>query len=207
MSKQKFSIGEPEKQLSDLLLAVREGDDGAFASLVSQYEPLLHASAKRTMAKMSQSGVADEEEMLQEARYALYSAAVTYSFEVREVTFGLYAEICIRNALTSRFLRRSVRRPSPLSLDEMRRTGQFVEPVLGVGDALETLIQNETVDIMYAFIAKVLSPLEWSVFRLHETGMKMEQIAKQLGREKKSVENALARAIKKLRATLTEEQE
>ena len=200
-------MGESEKQLSSLLLAVKEGDNNAFAQLVSQYEPLLYASARRTMAKMSQSGVADEEEMLQEARYALYSAAVTYSFEVREVTFGLYAEICIRNALTSRFLRRSVRHPFPLSLDEMRRTGQFVEPTLGVGDALETLIQNETIEILHAFIAKVLSPLEWSVFKLHEQGLKMEQIAKQLGRDKKSVENALARAIKKLRATLTAEQE
>ena len=189
-----------ENDFTSLLQSVKAGEDAAFDALNRMYEPLLLTSVRRVLAKHP-SLIEEEGEMLQEARCALYRAALSYSTAQAGVTFGLYAEICIRNGLTSRFLRRQG--PSHFSLESMQEQGEEVASPMG--DALEALIQNESVSILYAFIRRTLSPLEYEVFRLHEEGMSTGELAAKLGRCQKSVENALARAVKKLRQVLATE--
>ncbi|MBO5788414.1 MAG: sigma-70 family RNA polymerase sigma factor [Clostridia bacterium] len=186
-----------ESALADLLKAIKEGSDVAFETLIAQYEPLLCASVSRVQCKLAPL-VADEQDIMQEARCALYRAAMSFSFEQAHVTFGLYAEICIRNALTSKFLRKKP--SSECSLDEIVDKG--IEPASPLGDALDTLIENEAAELLYAIIRRTLSPLELSVFELHEQGLSTLEIATRLSRSQKSVENALARAVKKLRKML-----
>lgn len=188
-----------EYNINYLLHQIREGQDTAFETLIVLYEPLLLSSVRRAVAK--QPGLSDEqEEMLQEARCALYRAALSYSLEQADVTFGLYAEICIRNGLTSKFLRRQNK--SVCSLESLKGKEEIPSPL---EDALETLIQNENVSLLYAFIRRTLSPLEYEVFRMHEEGVSTSEMARKLSRSNKSVENALARAVKKLRQLLTME--
>ena len=186
--------------IATVLEQIKAGDDAAFETLIIQYEPLLHASVRRTVAK--QPLLQEEQgEILQEARCALYRAALSFSVSQANVTFGLYAEICIRNALTSKFLRPLEKERFPLaSIEEKER--ELVSPL---EDALEALIQNESVSLLHAFIRRSLSPLEYQVFRLHEAGYHTSEIAKTLSRTPKSVENALARAIRKLRQLLAAE--
>jgi len=100
--------------IATVLEQIKAGDDTAFETLIIQYEPLLHASVRRTVAK--QPLLQEEQgEMLQEARCALYRAALSFSVSQANVTFGLYAEICIRNALTSKFLRPLEKEQFPLA--------------------------------------------------------------------------------------------
>ena len=189
-----------EFDISSVLERIRSGDDPAFEELISQYEPLLYTSVRRIVMKQPALS-AEEGEMLQEARCALYRASLSFSLAQAKVTFGLYAEICIRNALTSKFLRR-VERPLH-SLDSLKEKGE--EPVSPLEDALETLIQNESVTLLHAFIRRALSPLEYEVFCLHEEGHSISEMASKLSRTTKSVENALSRAVKKLRQLLAAE--
>lgn len=193
MQKLEFDVGA-------LLERIKAGDESAFEELIGRYEPLMISSVRRVLAK--QPSLAEEEsEMLQEARCALYRASLSYSTKQSGVTFGLYAEICIRNGLTSKFLRRVGK--SLYSLESMEESGEGVASPLE--DALETLIQNESVALLYSIISSALSPLEYEVFRMHEEGLSTSEIGEKLSRPQKSVENALARAVKKLRRLLSSE--
>ena len=177
-----------------LIAAVREGDEVAFAALLELYAPLLAAlvSAFRSDGRM-------REELMQEARYALYRAALSY----REggVTFGLYAKICVRNALIAG-KRRSGREEPPCSLDD---------PALELGaigaesgDVLDALIHAEALEALWKRATRVQSPYEWRVFSAYAAGSSVEEIAAMLGRDAKSVRNALSRALAKLRDTASE---
>ena len=189
-----------EFDVGSILERIKAGDESAFEELICRYEPLMVSSVRRVLAKQP-SLTEEEAEMLQEARYALYRASLSYSTKQSAVTFGLYAEICIRNGLTSKFLRRAGK--SPYSLESIEESGEGVASPME--DALETLIQNESVALLYSIISSSLSPLEYKVFRMHEEGMSTSEIGEKLSRPQKSVENALARAVKKLRRLLSAE--
>lgn len=178
-----------------LIAAVREGDEAAFAALLDLYAPLLTslASAFRLGGQMR------AEELMQEARYALYRAALSY----REggVTFGLYAKICVRNALIAGS-RRSSREEHPCSLDDP----SLDSGVIGEdsGDVLDALIHAEALEALWKRAARVQSSYEWRVFSAYVGGSSVEEIAAEIGRDAKSVRNALGRALAKLRDASSE---
>lgn len=175
------------------LLAVREGDNAAFERLLVRYRPLILASVRRFMARCPE---ADEREMEQEADLALYRAALRYSEGQKEVTFGLYAEICIHNALTSRFLRR---RHKVCSLEQLEKTAHADAPTRE-----QQLIEAESAEALRSEIKGVLSDLEYSVFIRYAEGDKAARIAQSLHLPRKTVENAQSRALRKLRLLLGE---
>ena len=78
-----------EDCITALIASVRCGDETAFAELLDRYLPLL-----QSLASAFDSSRVGFDELLQEARFALYRAAISY----REggVTFGLYAKISAR---------------------------------------------------------------------------------------------------------------
>ena len=92
-----------EKDTDFLLTSLRGGDDDAFKELDAMFEPLQKACVQKIAGSVQD---ASKEEMMQEARYALYRAALSFSREQSKVTFGLYAKICIHRALISRYLRK-----------------------------------------------------------------------------------------------------
>ena len=75
-----------EDHQAALIASVRRGDETAFAALLDRYAPLL-----QSLVFAFDSLSVDGDELMQEARFALYRAAISY----REggVTFGLYAKI------------------------------------------------------------------------------------------------------------------
>ena len=82
-----------------LIFRVRAGDDDAFDLLLETYKPLIEASVMRVLEKEAYSLYADD--FKQEATVVFYNAILTYDVEQHEVEFGLYAKICISNALIS----------------------------------------------------------------------------------------------------------
>ncbi len=178
-----------------LVAAVREGDEAAFAALLDLYAPLLTS----LVSTFRLDGQMRAEELMQEARYALYRAALSY----REggVTFGLYAKICVRNALIAGS-RRSRREERPCSLDDPALDrGAIGEES---GDALDALIHAEALEELWRRAARVLSSYEWRVFSAYAAGSSVEEIAFAIGRDAKSVRNALDRALAKLRDVSSE---
>jgi RNA polymerase sporulation-specific sigma factor len=182
------------EQLHGCIRAVREGDQAAFAALLSDYEPLVGAEVSRYAAEL---GAQDVEDLRQTALIALYRAALNFDLSQCEVEFGLYAKICIHNALAS-FVEAWIRNSNELSVpDEWLGEGDH-----GEGDPARRLMEEEAVQLLLARIRKVLSPFENRVWNLYMAGFSAKEIGRVLGKEPHSIENAVYRIRQKLRAEL-----
>ncbi len=173
-----------EQTETTLLGAARAADTDAMAELFARYTPLLSAMAKRYHEMSNES--ADCDDFLQEANIAFLQAVRTYDTEQTEVTFGLYAKICIRNRLVSKL--RAWHQPRA---DE-------VEPPRPA-DPAEDLICKEHYQTLLTQIACLLSKREMDVFRLYLLGKSYRAISSSLGISEKSVDNALFRMKAKLK--------
>ncbi|MBE6656353.1 MAG: sigma-70 family RNA polymerase sigma factor [Ruminococcaceae bacterium] len=180
-----------QKELWALLLRVRDGEDEAFALLASRFVGMTEGLVRAFSAGLCE---ADGRELSQEARLALYRAACTYK-PSPDVTFGLYARICVRNALIS-FLRR---RTVPDGISFCNLDGFLLSDER---EPLGSLLEEEQLSELLARIVTVLSSYEESVFSLLIEGEKNGKIAEILGKSEKSVSNAVFRIQAKLRALL-----
>ena len=181
-----------EKERTEVLLSeVRKGEDRAFSELCRRYGKLLDNAVARFSAGLCE---ADHAEVEQEAKIAFFRAAQEYRFS-REVTFGLFARVCVRNALVT-WCRKKDRKVALVSLEDHIDSllgGSAEEPYAAVSAA-------ESLADMYQRIASVLSPYERQVFNLHLEGESAARIGERLGKTEKSVYNATARTLAKLRA-------
>ena len=180
-----------QKELLSLLVRVRNGDNEAFALLMSQFCGMTAGLVGTFSVGLCE---ADRAELSQEASCALYRAACSYRDSV-SVTFGLYARICVRNALIS-FLRRrtALECVSFCELDELLPSDEQ--------GPLDSLMAVERLAELSEKIAEELSAYEQSVFALMVEGEENGRIAELLGESKKSVANAVFRIRSKLRALL-----
>ncbi len=181
------------KNMSDKELdAVKNGDKTAFNGLAEKFLPLIK---KETSDAVSRSAELRDsfDEIKQEALMALYDAALTYDGD-RGVTFGLYAKICIRNRIIS-YVRKAV---SQLKRAEKNRL--IAEKSVKKTDAPEELLlaleQNSE---LKRFLSDNLSSLEKKVFSLYLEKKSYAEIAKALGKEEKTVDNAIFRVKTKIK--------
>ena len=189
--------------LSDDQLTARlqNGEEAAYGILAERYRPLTENAVRRfgpSFSGMEGDAVWGEDDLRQCAALALYRAAMTYDPEEKgkNVQFGLYARICVNNALISE-LRRA-------KTDAKRRTKKLEQEKHAArrADPLEQLVSSERYGSLTASIRSALTPLERDVFDLYMTGMSVEQIAGTLGRDSKSVSNALYRMKVKVKGLL-----
>ena len=180
-----------QKELLALLLRIRDGEDEAFALLASKFDGMTAGLVRAFSAGLCE---ADGRELSQEARLALYRAACTYKPST-DVTFGLYARVCVRNALISFLRRRTV--PDGVSFCDLDAL-----LLLDEREPLGSLVEEEQLAELTARIGTVLSSYEQSVFLLLVEGEKNGKIAEILGKSEKSVANAVFRIQAKLRALL-----
>ncbi len=175
-----------------LLLAVRLGDDDACAELLRMYSPLTSSLVSSTMSSLPRTADIDEDELRQEAAIKLYQAALSYDLE-SEISFGLYAKICVKNRMIS-LLRR-------FSLDTEHSTVEMPDEVLFEDDSedpSETILRIEQEQELDKRIKTVLSPLEYDVFNLYIDGSRPTEIAEMLKISVKTAENAVYRMKTKL---------
>lgn len=172
-----------------LLAEIRAGKRVAFSRLVLQYDPLLRARASAFGHTPS-----DEADAYQEACLALYRAAIRYR-EGGGVSFGLFAKICIDNALKNWYRKCHT---AASSQDPLVDFVPFEEAGLHT-EFSDRMVEEEQVGALLEQIAEALSPYEWRVFTSYIEGLCPADIAKQMGRGEKSVRNAVSRILRKLR--------
>ncbi len=189
-----------------LLTRIRdENDPAAFEALCVLYDNLLTSMVRRFAPSLGiRDGGTSEileigaEELRQDAAMALYRAALSYVPEENgkggDVSFGLYAKICIRNAMIShvRRYRRLLKQAEARRDRSQRETLRGAKPVETEALAEETLRQ----------IGEGLSPYERKILPLYMEGKPPRHIAKELGRTEKSVSNGIYRIKAKLRELL-----
>ena len=180
-----------EVEVTALLTAVKNGDNAAVAALLEAYRPMLTSRVRRFT-----NDVAEGKELFQEASLALYRAALSYEVG-RGVTFGAFARVCVANALVSE--RRS-RAAALLSLDQLREEG--TAPIAEGDDVVADLITREEIAEVCRVARAALSTYEMQVFVPYINGYTTPAIAKMVGKDEKSVANAIGRAMAKLRTQL-----
>ena len=185
-------MGSKYEQLHRRILSVRAGDQSAFAALLASYEPLIGGEVSRHATGLGEQDIQD---LRQSALLALYRAALNFDLSQCEVEFGLYAKICITNALLSQL--RIIRRyRTEISTGDAVDTGEVGE------DPAAQLMQEEAAAALYARVRSLLSPYENRVWSLYMAGRPVGEIARLLQKDTHSIENAVYRIRKKLRAAL-----
>ncbi len=179
----------------DLILRAREGDENAFTALFRGYSPLIDS----LIAKSLPSGV-PESDLRSDAIDAFSAAVFRYDTEQSNVTFGLYARICIANRLVSAL--RAYRKVNhTVSLEGLDPDAL---PAGEESDPSQYILEEERYTALCRKMEAVLSDTEREVWMLFISGLTAPQIADRLGTDKKSVENTLYRARKKLRKSFSE---
>ncbi len=181
--------------LTALLCSYKNGDENAFDRLVQYYMPLIDSMVGRCYEGLSP--YYEKDDVLQFALIALSKAALTYRSEQNKVTFGLYAKICIGNALISKL--RSAKR-SRIEVFPIEGIFNIADPE----DISRSILEQEAVSELSELIAVTLSGFENEVFGLYAAGYSSSEIAKKLSKTEKSVDNAIFRARKKLKSVLNE---
>ena len=171
--------------IRDLILLCRNRDDDSFDELVQRYTPMM----RKVIFGFGRSSY-EYSELFSEACVALHVAAERYDLEQSEVTFGLYARICIRNRIVD--LLRVADSDSAISEIDIERMA--VES--GVEKRLE---DREIFDRIINSAKNLLSDYEYQVLLLHIQGYKTAAIAERLSRSAKSVDNAKSRLFRRLR--------
>ncbi len=172
-----------------MLLGVQSGDAESFRGLKSKYAPLvMNAVSSFASAETSRS------ELEREAESALLKAAVRFDTKQSKVAFGLYAKICIKNALIS-FMRKEQ--------TKLRREAKALEAVevkKSHRERFSYAIESRDTEQTVERISGVLSPYEKKVFFEYMSGRSAREIALKVGRSVKSVNNALYRIKEKVKA-------
>ena len=178
----------------DLLLQRAKNEDAdALEGLLEAYAPLIESRVLSFAEKTADPD--DLDDLRQEASIALCNAAVHYDPE-QNVSFGAFAKICINNRLVS-YQRKRLRRLPTVSLES-----EHVEVTPDKADPLQTLVERDSFSALCRQIESVLSPYENSIWWLYVSGHTGAEIAERLSKPERSVQNAIYRIRKKLRASL-----
>ncbi len=186
------------KQVQSLIQRVRMGEQEAFSVLLDRYRPLIEASVFRFRNDRNEEKLPlHEDDLRQEATVVFYNSILSYDLEQNEVEFGLYAKICISNALVSQLRQQRKQRQA--------QSAELANANLGVGeseDPTEGILERERTEALYSVIRKHLSDFEYRVWHEYVAGRTAKEIGVRMGKDEKSISNAIYRIRKKLRAVL-----
>ncbi len=170
-----------------LVASAKAGSDVAFEMLAEQYAGLL----KKYVLALNVP-TAEREDLMQEAFLGLLRAVRT--FDGKSSTFATYASTCVKNSVISA-LRRYVYRHNEVSLEGIELTAE--ETVLDSPEI--ALIDVETTNGLHDKFVSVLSAYEKTVFEMYLAEIPYVTMAKKLGKNEKSIDNAIQRIKAKLK--------
>lgn len=177
--------------LAELLASAKGGDESAFEELVNLYKPMIESSIRRFSL--------DVRDAFSEACMSFYRAVSSYELGQSNVTFGLYAKICVERCLID--IQRSEGKGALHYVDNEVDVDR-----IAVSDGVQAMLEHREQTAHFLAVAKdTLSDFEFDVYRLWMLGYKTSDIASTLGLTAKAVDNAKNRMWKKLRERLSPE--
>ncbi len=183
-----------EESVISLLERAKKGSTEACQLLRFRYRPLLEASVSRFVT--DSMTLQEKQDLKEEAERIFLTAVSTYDTEQEAVDFGLYAKICLRNGLVSEM--RSLYSRRRLDIVPME------QEILSEEDPARHVAENERFLKLSSMITAHLSPFENSVWWRFVSGADVKEIARQIGKDERSIHNAIYRIRKKLRLLLSD---
>jgi RNA polymerase sporulation-specific sigma factor len=186
----------------ELVDGVRLGDTGALEYLINKYKNFVKAKARSYFLIG-----ADHEDIFQEGMIGLYKAIRDFRGD-KLASFKAFAELCVTRQIITAIKTATRQKHIPLnsyvSLDkpiydeDSERTLQDVLTGGSATDPEELYINREEHEDIEDKMAKILSELERKVLMLYLDGRSYQEIAVDLNRHVKSIDNALQRVKRKL---------
>lgn len=195
----------------ELILRLRDGEGAITDYIMDKYKNLVRSKAK----SMYILG-ADRDDLIQEGMIGLFKAVRDYDAG-RDASFFTFAELCVSRQMYTAIQAAGRQKHMPLNTYISLYAGSTEQDADGrdgewelSGSMLsqpernpeELLIDRENVERLEKTIEKELSSFEKQVLDLYLTGMKYSQIARVLGRDEKSTDNALQRIKSKLKKAI-----
>ncbi len=195
------------EQYSDeeLIVRLRDGEELITDYIMDKYKNLVKSKAK----SMYILG-ADREDLIQEGMIGLFKAIRDYDIG-RDASFFTFADLCVSRQMYTAVQAAGRQKHAPLntyislyansSEKEEGEEWEMINSMISKSERNpeELLIDRENVELIERTIEKELSSFEKQVLDLYLTGMKYTQIAKVLGKDDKSTDNALQRIKNKLK--------
>ena len=190
--------------LTDEQLAViaQEGSETAEEILIEKYKGLVRMKAKAYFMVG-----AEPEDVVQEGMIGLVKAIRNFDAG-RDAGFKTFASTCINNQIIKAIRKAEREKNQPLNdaISLYNQVGEGEEG-LTIGDILrasmsdepeEVLIYEESLSRLRELSQKTFSPLETQVLRGKVQGKTYQEIAQELGKSPKTIDNALQRIRKKI---------
>lgn len=185
----------------EMVKMAQEGSSTAAEHLIAKYKEL----AKVKSTKYYIIG-GDKEDVVQEGMIGIFKAIREFD-ETKEASFKTFAEICINRQIISAIRKANMQKHQ--ILNESVSLSQEQSPIDGnvtleemtgsTDDNPESLmLMREIVEYLRNDNDKLFSPMEKKVLDKMLQGKKYKEIATELGKSDKSVDNAIQRIKKKI---------
>ncbi len=186
----------------DIVALANSGHTLAQEFLIDKYKNFVRAKARSYFLIG-----ADKEDIIQEGMIGLYKAIRDFRAD-KLSSFRAFAELCITRQIITAIKTATRQKHIPLNSyislnkpiydEDSDRTLLDVISGTRITDPEELVISREEFDNIEAKMSEILSSLEWKVLMFYLEGKSYQEIANDLGRHVKSIDNALQRVKHKL---------
>ncbi|EMS70017.1 RNA polymerase sporulation sigma factor SigH [Ruminiclostridium cellobioparum] len=193
----------------DVIQEAKAGSEKALEYLINKYKSFVRAKA-RTYFLIG----ADREDIIQEGMIGLFKAIRDYKGD-KLSSFRAFAELCITRQIITAIKTATRQKHIPLNSyvslnkpifdEESDRTLMDVISEENISDPEELVINREEFLGIENKMGEILSSLEWEVLTSYLEGKSYQEIAEDLDRHVKSIDNALQRVKRKLEKYLEEQ--
>ncbi|SHI12583.1 RNA polymerase sporulation-specific sigma factor [Clostridium collagenovorans DSM 3089] len=190
----------------DIAIQAKNGNKDAVEYLIEKYDNFIKGKAKSYFLIG-----ADKEDVYQEGMIGLYKAIRDYKGD-KVSSFKSFADLCITRQIITAVKTSTRQKHIPLNTyvslnrpiydEESDKTLIDVVGGKSITNPEELLIDSEEVNNIENEIENVLSKLEMKVLSEYMNGKSYQEIACDLDRQVKSIDNALQRVKKKLEKSL-----
>lgn len=208
-SKKKIDYADMEDE--EVLSYVHSGCKRGMEHLIEKYKPLVRAKARSYFLVG-----ADKEDIVQEGMIGLFKAVRDYKDD-KSIPFRVFAEMCITRQIITAVKTATRQKHIPLNsyvslnrkvFDE--ESDKFLIEVIqevSVANPEELFINKEQFTVIESRVMELLSPFEKEVLAKYLAGVTYQDIARQLNKPVKSIDNALQRLKKKIEKSVQEVRE
>ena len=196
---------EPDEEVVKLS---KDGDEFATEYLINKYKNFVRVKAKSYFLVG-----ADREDIIQEGMIGLYKAIRDFRAD-KLSSFRAFAELCITRQIITAIKTATRQKHIPLNSyislnkpiydEDSDRTMLDILSGTKITDPEEVYISHELTDDLREKIQENLSELESQVLLSYLEGKSYQEMAKELNRHVKSIDNALQRVKRKIEKTLGE---
>lgn len=200
--KKEKTIYESYAEEVELIKQAQRGNYEALEELMIRYKNFV-----KSKSRMYFLIGADREDIIQEGMIGLFKAIRDFD-ESKTSSFRSFAEICITRQIITAIktatrqkhipLNNYVSLSKPIYDEESERTLLDIITASMVSNPEELIISKEEIKDIEKKINELLSKLEQEVLTLYLNGKSYQEIAERIGRDVKSIDNALQRVKKKL---------